>query len=631
MIVRMAKVEIVGPKELLMDVLDLVRELGIFQIEPEIRGFVAEEEGARIRSLALDEKIVTERIFYEDLRAKIDDLLACLPPLEVRESWLEPLAVIDAVAASLEKHAAFYGELFRKREALRKEALELGRYTEFLTALETLLEGVETKTGLDFIGVTIREKGAVEHLAEALARLTRGKFEIVTAEAAAGTLIALIVVPGGMAERVRRVLSEERVPELAFPTPFGELPFPEKVLRIRERLSVISRETGVIDGELEKFARRWSAIYRRVRAWLDGEIALLRTTAYVHETGMCFFVHGWMPAAEVAGLALRLNEKFGGRVVVEEKLIKEEDLEQAPVALKNPPYFRPFELFARLLPLPRYTSYDPTPIIGVFFPLFFGMMVGDAGHGAVLLVAALVLQKRFRERRYVRDAARILLISSLYAILFGFFYGEFFGEFGKEQFGLAPLITERRTAVVPMLFFALSVGVMHVVFGLLLGVSTALKRKTRKEAFFKLLTILVILCLVVLVGSLAVPTAGVLIKPVLITLGVAVPFLLFTGGLMAPLELVKTIGNIISYVRIMAIGLTSVFLATVANDLAGMTGNIVTGTIVAGLLHGLAIIMGVFSPTIQSLRLHYVEFFSKFMEYGGRRFEPLKKQGQRHI
>lgn len=624
MIVRMAKVEIVGPKDLLMEVLDLVRELGIFQIEPEIRGFVAEEEEARVRSLALDEKIVTERLFYEDLRAKIDDLLACLPPLEVRESWLEPAAVIDAVAASLEKHAALYGELFRKREALRKEAQELGRYTEFLTALETLLEGVETKTGLDFIGVTIREKGAVEHLTEALARLTRGKFEIVTAEAA-GTIFALIVVPGGMAELVRRVLSEERVPELAFPPPFGELPFPEKILRIRERLSEIGRETGVIDGELEKFARRWSAIYRRVRGWLDGKLSLLRTSAYVHETGMCFFVHGWMPAAEVAGLGRRLGGKFGDRVVVEEKLIKEEELEEVPVALKNPPYFRPFELFARLLPLPRYTSYDPTPFIGIFFPLFFGMMLGDAGHGAVLLVAALVLQKRFRERRYVRDAALILLISSLYAILFGFFYGELFGEFGHELFGLRPLITERRTAIVPMLFFALSVGVMHVVFGLLLGASSAFKRKTGKEAFFKLLTILVILCLVVLFGSLAVPTAGVLVKPVLITLGVAVPFLLFTGGLMAPLELVKTIGNIISYVRIMAIGLTSVFLSTVANNLAGMTGNIVTGTIVAGLIHGLAIIIGVFSPTIQSLRLHYVEFFSKFIEHGGRRFEPLKK------
>jgi V/A-type H+-transporting ATPase subunit I len=83
----------------------------------------------------------------------------------------------------------------------------------------------------------------------------------------------------------------------------------------------------------------------------------------------------------------------------------------------------------------------------------------------------------------------------------------------------------------------------------------------------------------------------------------------------------------ISYVRIMAIGLTSVLLAFMANHIAGITGNVVLGIVVAGLLHLLNIVLGVFSPTIHSLRLHYVEFFSKFLEHGGREFDPLKKGG----
>jgi len=75
----------------------------------------------------------------------------------------------------------------------------------------------------------------------------------------------------------------------------------------------------------------------------------------------------------------------------------------------------------------------------------------------------------------------------------------------------------------------------------------------------------------------------------------------------------------------MAIGLTSVLLAFMANHIAGLTGNIVIGIVVAGMLHLLNIILGVLSPSIHALRLHYVEFFSKFLEHGGKEFHPLKK------
>ncbi|KAF0216102.1 MAG: V-type H+-transporting ATPase subunit [Geobacteraceae bacterium] len=533
--------------------------------------------------------------------------------------------MIDAIAATVEKHGAACRELSRKREALRREKGELERHTVFLGVLDELLAGVEAKTGLDFIGVTIKDPAAMEHLMRLVARLTDGKFEILTATASDGTVIGLITMAKEQSDKVKRALSAEHVPELSLPASFKDLSFPEKIRRMKDRLTEVSAEIAVIDQDQERFARRWLSIYRRVREWLDDRLSILKTTAFVHETGMCFFIHGWIPSADVARVADELRGRFGGKVVVVEKQILEQELERVPVALKNSPYFQPFELFARLLPLPLYTSYDPTTFIGIFFPLFFGMMLGDAGHGLVLLLLSVILMRRFKGRGNIRAAAQILFISSLYAVLFGAFYGEFFGEFGGEHFGFRPLIAERRTAIVPTLLFALSVGVMHVVLGLCLGVASAIRRKIKREALFKLLNIFVILCLVVLFVSLFAPVPRLLTRPIIVTLLIAIPLLLVTGGLMAPLELVKNIGNIISYARIMAIGLTSVYLATVANQLAGKTGDIVTGTVVAVILHALGIIIGVFSPTIQSLRLHYVEFFSKFMEHGGRRFEPLKK------
>ncbi len=626
MIVRMSKVEIVGPKEHLLSVLSLLRELGVFQIEPDISGFIPAAEEPRVRSLLLDEKTLAERIFFEDLKAKLDALFACLPMVAVRESYLEPLSVLDAVAATVERHSAACRELHQRKELLQKELAELSSYVVFLGALESLLAKVDGGGDLEFIGVTIRDPAALEQIMRLLTRLTEGRFEVVSATADNGTVIGLIALERKSAEKVRKKLGEQHIPELTFPASMQQLPFPEKIRYLTRRIGEVAAEIAILDGELTSFAQRWGAIYRRVGDWLDERLALLKSTVYFHQTGMCFFIHGWLPSADLARVNDELRREFHGAVVVEEKKIHEEDLERIPVALRNPPYFRPFELFARLLPLPRYTSYDPTPFIAIFFPLFFGMMLGDAGHGLVVLLASLILQRVWKARRNLRDAARIMFISSLYAMLFGVFYGEFFGEFGRKLFGFKPLITERRTAITPMLLFALSVGIVHVTLGLILGVSSALKRKTVKEALFKLLNIFIILCLALLAASLVTPLPRLLTTPVIIAMLAAIPLLLISGGIMAPFELLKNVGNIISYVRIMAIGLTSVYLATVANDLAGMTGDIVTGTIVAVMLHGLGIVIGVFAPTIQSLRLQYVEFFSKFLEHGGKKFEPFRKK-----
>ncbi len=626
MIARMSKVEIAGPRDLLEKVLSLLQKTGLLQIEPSTMGFIEKKDEAYIESFLPDERTLSERLFLENLRSKLDELFSYLPRMPVRKSSMEPQPIIDTLNDTLGRHLVVCREMFQKREILQKEAAEFSHYSIFLDSIEMLFKDVKEINNMDFIGLTLQDRKAADLLRSVLERQTDNRFELLTSEESDGTMVSLIVVKKDVSEKIKDVLSEKDIPELKFPQSFEGLAFVDKIKFLRKRILEISGEIESLDMQLDSFSMKWGAIYRRVKEWVDESLSVLKVVGSVFETRMCFLIYGWMASGGVGSLRDMLTHDFEGKVVLEELEIREEDLNRMPVILKNPPYFKPFELFTKILPLPRYTSYDPTPFIGIFFPVFFGLILGDAGYGLLLILVSLYMIRKFKSKPFISDASKILFLSSLYALVFGIIYGEFFGDLGHELFGLKPLFIERRTSIIPMLYFAVTVGVVHILLGSILGLATAFRRKTRKEALSKFLSLMIMLCILFLVAVMFGLFPSLLMRPVVLAILILTPFLLFTGGLLAPLELIKSIGNIISYARIMAIGLTSVLLAYVANRLAGMTGDIVTGVVVAGLIHLLNIVIGVFSPAIHTMRLHYVEFFSKFIEPGGRKFEPFKKE-----
>ncbi|MDA8098121.1 MAG: hypothetical protein M0042_00680 [Nitrospiraceae bacterium] len=625
MIVRMSKIEVAGPKDLLRDVLERLRGLGVFQVDPEAVKIKEEGGEEHVRSFALDEETAVERLFLEDLHAKIDDLLSSLPNIAVRESYIDAETVVQIVANAVPRHCSHSHELSERLDVLVKERDELDRYGIFLGAMASLVGSARETPDLEFIGLTIREPDMVPRLRDVISRITDWKYELQTDTADDGSLVGLITVERSIADRVKGTLHDEQVPELTFPAAFGSMNFPEKIAYVKKRVLEVDGEIATIRDELARFAKRWTPLYRNVRAWIDDRLALLRTTAQAFETKMCFFIHGWIPSRDLAGLRSSLAGAYGQPVVVDELEIREEDLERVPIALRNPAYFRPFEILTSLLPLPAYTSYDPTPFIGIFFPIFFGIILGDAGYGIVLAILAFWARRRFRTERMIRDGATILFISACYALLFGVLFGEFFGDLPERLFHLQPLVVERRTAIVPMLLFSLAIGIGHILLGLALGAVNAFQRNVKREALYKLLSIVIIFAILAIFASQFGIFPSVLSRPAILLILFLTPLLFFSGGVLAPLEFLKNIGNIISYVRITAIGLTSVLLAFVANELGGLTGDVVTGVVVAGLIHALNIVLGVFSPSIHSLRLHYVEFFSKFIEHGGRKYEPLRR------
>lgn len=622
MIIKMSKVEVIGPRTQLIAALDAIRATHTLEIDRDIQARMADTAEARLQPLTPDARSAAERLVLEDLASRIDRLLAVVPEVRAAEARIHGAAAFQSIAHLVDTHLATCGARAERRDAMRAELESERRALSLLTTVEGLAPKGEQATGRDLVVVEVADPAALDRLSRHAADLHLGS-DIRVARAEDGTYVGLLTTEKSLAPALRDALRADQIPQAPLPAYLQGLTLPQQVAAVRERVGAGEAEMREIDQDLHDFAVKWRPVYERTRHWLQQRLALLTTTALAYETDNCFVIFGWLPTSDLDVLRRALDARFGGAVIVDEKQMLEQDLDQVPVMVRNPRYLQPFELFTSLLPLPRYTSIDPTPFVAIFFPVFFGIILGDAGYGAVLFAVAIALIN-LRGAPARKDAGRILGLCSIYSMLFGILYGEYFGDAGAHALGVAPWI-DRRESFLPMLYFAVAVGSAHVVIGLALGVIVALKGRKRREAVTRVLTVAALLSIIGVIVSFALPIAELLRRPMLIALGITAPLLLIAGGLLAPFELVRHLGNIVSYARLMAVGLASVLLAYVANALAGAVGSAWVGVIAAVLLHAFNIVLGVFAPTIHALRLHYVEFFSKFFESGGRPYRPLKE------
>jgi V/A-type H+-transporting ATPase subunit I len=276
---------------------------------------------------------------------------------------------------------------------------------------------------------------------------------------------------------------------------------------------------------------------------------------------------------------------------------------------------------------PARGDLDPTGLTAIALPLFFGVMVGDVVYGALLLAAGWWLRSHWATKSTLGEVGRVMLLGGAWTVLFGILYGEALGSLG-HSIGMPALWFYRGgpTALQPLLLFSLAIGLVHVVLGLLLGVWTAARGHHRRQLASKAGTLLVLAGLFGLAGVAAAGFPAEILTPAVAALVVGVVVACVSQGalglLLGPLDLLGALGNVLSYLRLAAVGLASTYLAEVANQL-GARGPLLLGLLVATLFHALNLALAAFSPTIQALRLHYVEFFGQFYEGGGRLFAPL--------
>jgi len=302
----------------------------------------------------------------------------------------------------------------------------------------------------------------------------------------------------------------------------------------------------------------------------------------------------------------------------------------APTLLSNPPVMRNFESLLQLFSLPKYHEIDPTRLVAITFPLFFGFMLGDIGYGFCALLVFLLLRAWYPK---IRSFANILILSAISTIFFGFLFGE---VFAAEQFlgiHLTPLL--HRTEDLGLMFvIAACIGLAHLNLGFLLGIIN----ESRNGLFFSLLkgSWIVLECgLLILGASLGLfeglPLFELIPQDLMLSVTliiVAITGIILIDGVRGMLEMPMVLSNTLSYLRLVALGLASVYLGFVVNsmasDLFALGGAwLAFGVAILLVGHTINLLLGLLGPFLHSMRLHYVEFFTKFYEGGGKPFVPF--------
>jgi V/A-type H+-transporting ATPase subunit I len=624
---EMLPIEIIGLKSDLQIALKVLRRLGCIHIDE-----LDETMQISARPLSLDRETLRAQEELSFLLARLEGILEVLggvePPgqMELPEDYFEQTR--QDVEALLPKVQA----LTSRREQLRSELSSLPRYEATLRKLLPIIPSSARAPGNVSVGVLVSRVhvGILDSIAKRILELTSGRADVIASDVDPSTRAMLVVFPKENIAEIETLLGREDVSRLRLPAELGEGP-PDVVLEtLRRRMVAIPQEIATIDEQLSSLSARWSGRLSARRDAFRDALEASSVLSRFGETDMTFVLVGWLPASSLSKVRSTLQEAIGETILVQELALTSELKKRAPVILKNPPPARPFESLVNLLYLPRYGHIDPTRLMALFLPIFFGMILGDLGYGLLLLGLSLVLMRRY-SHGVMHDVLIVLAMGAGWAMVFGVLYGEAFGTLG-EHFGMRALWFERASAeqVSGLLVMSLAVGAIHITLGLVLGVWEAFKDRSRSHLLERGGMLLGLIGLFMIVGVMVdflpqdfmTPAiSGMIIGIVL--MGASLGWL---GILMGPIEFIGLIGNILSYLRIAAIGLASVYLAKVANDMAGMVGNLVVGIILAVLIHALNLVLGAFSPTIHSLRLHYVEFFRKFYEGGGRKYEPFKSR-----
>ena len=438
----------------------------------------------------------------------------------------------------------------------------------------------------------------------------------------------LVMCHGSVKERALSALRDLGFSTVSFRGMTGTAKENDKALA--ENLAALEKERQEIEQRIAGLGGKREAL---LEASDRAAIALRREEAKSRLVGTdkVFLLEGWLPADRCAALEKAL-EPF--TCAIETREPTEDEYPQVPVQLKNNKLTRPLNMVTEMYSLPAYGTLDPNPLMAPFFILFYGIMMADMGYGLLMMIASVIISKKYRPKGMSGELFSLLGLCGISTFIMGALTGGFFGDFLTQ---LVAIVSPGTVFALPKLFDPLddltmiligsmALGMVQIVTGMAISLIEKCKRKKFLDAFFEEITWWIVFIGIALL-ALGKGAAVLYVGCALVLLG---PIVQGKGwgkltGVFGSLynHVTGYFGDILSYTRLMALMLAGSVIAQVFNMLAAMPGNVIAFIIISMLGNAMNFGLNLLGCYVHDLRLQCLEFFNKFYVDGGKPFRPM--------
>ena len=438
----------------------------------------------------------------------------------------------------------------------------------------------------------------------------------------------LVMCHGSVKERALSALRDIGFSTVSFRGMTGTAKENDKALA--ENLAALEKERQEIEQRIAGLGGKREAL---LEASDRAAIALRREEAKSRLVGTdkVFLLEGWLPADRCAALEKAL-EPF--TCAIETREPTEDEYPQVPVQLKNNKLTRPLNMVTEMYSLPAYGTLDPNPLMAPFFILFYGIMMADMGYGLLMMIASVIISKKYRPKGTSGELFSLLGLCGISTFIMGTLTGGFFGDFLTQ---LVAIVSPGTVFALPKLFDPLddltmiligsmALGMVQIVTGMAISLIEKCKRKKFLDAFFEEITWWIVFIGIALL-ALGKGAAVLYVGCALVLLG---PIVQGKGwgkltGVFGSLynHVTGYFGDILSYTRLMALMLAGSVIAQVFNMLAAMPGNVIAFIIISMLGNAMNFGLNLLGCYVHDLRLQCLEFFNKFYVDGGKPFRPM--------